>query len=88
MGQSFCQSCAMPLGDQADVYGTNADESKNEDYCIHCYQDGQFTSDVSMEQMIDVCVPHMVKANKEMSELVARDLMKTFFPTLKRWQEN
>ena len=27
----FCQSCGMPLTD--DVLGTNADGSKNEDYC-------------------------------------------------------
>ena len=28
----FCQSCGMPLTD--DVLGTNADGSKNEDYCM------------------------------------------------------
>ena len=34
----FCQSCGMPLTDQ--LLGTNADGSKNEDYCIYCYKDG------------------------------------------------
>ena len=29
--QKFCQSCGMPLTN--DVLGTNADGSKNEDYC-------------------------------------------------------
>lgn len=31
--QKFCQSCAMPL-ESSDFFGTNADGSKNEDYCI------------------------------------------------------
>ena len=36
----FCQSCGMPLTD--DVLGTNADGSKNEEYCMYCYKDGKF----------------------------------------------
>ena len=36
----FCQSCGMPLTDE--VLGTNADGSKNEDYCMYCYKDGKF----------------------------------------------
>ena len=34
----FCQSCGMPLSEE--VLGTNADGSKNEEYCIYCYKDG------------------------------------------------
>ncbi len=33
----FCQSCGMPLTE--DVLGTNADGSKNEDFCMYCYKD-------------------------------------------------
>ena len=40
MKQKFCQSCGMPLTD--DVLGTNADGTKNGDYCMYCYKDGQF----------------------------------------------
>ena len=29
----FCQSCGMPLTN--DVLGTNADGSKNEEYCMY-----------------------------------------------------
>ena len=32
--QKFCQSCAMPLTDE--LFATNADGSKNEDYCMYC----------------------------------------------------
>ena len=36
----FCQSCGMPL--TPEILGTNADGSKNEEYCINCYKDGAF----------------------------------------------
>ena len=50
MEQKFCQSCGMPLTD--DVLGTNADGSKNEDYCMYCYKDGKFLQDCTMEEML------------------------------------
>ena len=52
----FCQSCAMPMMKDED-YGTNQDGSKNEEYCTYCYQSGAFTADITMEQMIEACVP-------------------------------
>ena len=36
MEMKFCQSCGMPLS--PEVLGTNADGSKNEEYCIYCYK--------------------------------------------------
>lgn len=83
----FCQSCAMPLINNEN-YGTNKDGSENEDYCVYCYKDGAFTAECSMDEMIEFCVPHMASANAGMNEDEARKQMKTFFPTLKRWQEN
>ncbi|MDE6146321.1 MAG: zinc ribbon domain-containing protein, partial [Muribaculaceae bacterium] len=53
MDMKFCQSCGMPLTN--DVFGTNADGTQNEDYCIYCYKDGKFAQDMTMEQMIDHC---------------------------------
>ena len=44
---TFCQSCAMPLN--PEVLGTNADGSKNEDYCTYCYQNGAFASECTMQ---------------------------------------
>ena len=46
MEQKFCQSCGMPLTEE--VLGTNADGSKNEDYCMYCYKDGKFLQDCTM----------------------------------------
>ena len=49
--QKFCQSCAMPLTDE--LFATNADGSKNEDYCMYCFKDVELTSDMYMEEMIN-----------------------------------
>ena len=81
--QKFCQSCAMPLGDE-ELYATNADGSKNEEYCIYCFKDGEFTSDISMEEMRDFCIKKMVEVNPEMDENEASAMMHEVFPKLKR----
>lgn len=87
MVEKYCQSCAMPMGDTDEMYGTNSDGTKNDDYCKYCYMEGKFTADISMEEMIEVCVPHMVSANSGMSEDQARKMMREYFPKLKRWQK-
>ncbi|MFD0620912.1 zinc ribbon domain-containing protein [Paenibacillus sp. GCM10027629] len=82
---TYCQSCGMPMGGNEELLGTNADGSKNETYCTYCYQEGNFTAEMSMEEMIESCVPHMVDGNPGMTEEAARHSMKDFFPQLKRW---
>ena len=42
MEQAICQSCGMPLSE--DVLGSNADGSKNEEYCMYCMKEGNFTA--------------------------------------------
>lgn len=80
----FCQSCAMPMTD--DDFGTEKDGSKSEEYCKYCYQNGEFTSDITMEEMIDFCVPKTAEATG-MSEEEARKMSEEFFPQLKRWMK-
>ncbi len=81
--QSLCQSCAMPLTE--DILGTNADGSKNREYCSYCYKDGKFTSDMTMEQMIGFCAPMMAESMPELTQDKAKEQMRAFFPQLKRW---
>jgi hypothetical protein len=38
MKQVICQSCSMPLEKDED-FGTDADRSKSELYCIYCFQE-------------------------------------------------
>ena len=82
----FCQCCAMPMGQTDELYGTNKDGSKSTDYCSYCFKDGEFTADISMEEMIEVCIPHMLQSNKDMTEDEARAMMNNFFPTLNLWK--
>ncbi len=88
MEQKFCQSCGMPLTEE--ILGTNADGSKNEDYCIYCYKDGAFTGDFTMEQMAEYCSMFVEEYNKNTGKSLTacqykEELLK-YFPTLKRWK--
>lgn len=86
MDVKYCQSCAMPLSTD-ELLGTEADGSKNQEYCVYCYSDGSFTSECSMDEMIEQCIPFMVESNPNMSEGVARKMLNDVFPLLKRWKE-
>ena len=85
----FCQSCGMPLTN--DLLGTNADGSKNEDYCIYCYKDGAFTNDCTMDEMIELCSQFVDEVNKNMPRPMTKEeykeMMKGYFPMLKRWKK-
>lgn len=87
MNEMYCQSCGMPMGEDDKIYGTNADGSKNTEYCKYCYEKGNFNFDGTMEEMIEICVPHVVAANKKMSQEEARKMMLGWFPSLKRWKK-
>ena len=85
----FCQSCGMPLN--AENLGTNADGSKNEDYCMYCSQNGKFTNDCTMDEMIEFCAQFVDEVNKNMPKPMTKeeykDMMYQYFPTLKRWKK-
>ena len=54
----FCNSCGRPIVKKD--YGTNEDGSPNPDYCIDCFQDGEFTEpDITLNEMI-------IRKSKEM----------------------
>ena len=82
--QKFCQSCAMPMADD-ELYGTNADGTKNEDYCIYCFKDGEFTSDMTMDEMMKFCIDKMCEVHPEFNKDEASAMMEEVFPKLKRW---
>lgn len=85
MEQNFCQSCGMPMGAE-ELYGKEADGRKSADYCNYCYENGTFTFNGSMSEMIEICVPPMVEGNPNMTATQARQMMTQFFPSLKRWK--
>lgn len=87
METKFCQSCGMPLTEE--ILGTNADGSKNQEYCIYCYKDGAFTGDFTMEQMVEYCSMFVDEYNKHTGQHLTccqyKDVLRQFYPTLKRW---
>ncbi len=81
----YCQSCGMPM--EESLYGTEKDGTKSPDYCSYCYQNGAFTGEMTMEQMIDFCAAPMVEHQPGMTEEKAKEMMRQFFPLLKRWKQ-
>ena len=86
LGQIICQSCGSSLSMPED-FGTEADGKKNIDYCAACYENGSLYGGegMTMEEMIDICVPYAVKAGKYKDEAAARKAMTAMFPKMKRW---
>ena len=81
-----CQSCGMPLKKDERGGGTNADGSKNMQYCSHCYQKGEFVvPDITVGQMQDRVREKVVEFG------IPRFLAGMFtkgIPKLERWQES
>ena len=80
--QLVCQCCGMPMDD--GMIGRDKDGTLNEDYCQWCYADGTYTYS-DMDNLIDVCVPHMVAQG--FTEEQARAYMKEKLPTLDYWRK-
>lgn len=79
--QLICQCCGMPLGDE--IISREKDGTLNEDYCKWCYADGNYTYS-DMDELIDVCIPHMAKEG--FTEEQARAFMKEKLPKLDYWK--
>lgn len=88
-GTPICQSCAMPLA-SLDDFGTNADDTVNTEYCSHCYADGAFTHNRSLEEMVEANLRFLDEFNAgngtHYSEDEARTVLKMHLATLARWQ--
>jgi hypothetical protein len=78
----ICQSCGMPMMKTED-FGTDINGSKNEEYCTYCFQNGKFTLDVTLEQMIKKLVT--MHDQMGMAEEEARKMANENLPKLKRW---
>ena len=87
MEAKLCQSCGMPLS-SAEVLGTNADGSLNEEYCTYCYQHGNFAQDCTMDEMIEHCAQFTDEFNKDSGMNFTKEEaiagMKEFFTAGKR----
>ncbi|MCL1847561.1 MAG: helix-turn-helix domain-containing protein [Coriobacteriia bacterium] len=89
--EPICQSCAMPLREIDDL-GTEADSGVSTEFCVHCYQDGSFTHNHSLDQMVESNLRFLSEFNAQnglnFSEDEARTVLKLHLATLKRWKDN
>jgi hypothetical protein len=81
----FCQSCGMPMG-SPDCFGTNIDNSTNNEFCCHCFQNGKFVGNMTMEEMIDLSASIMAEKTK-MPENETKEICASLIPKLKRWRK-
>lgn len=86
----ICQSCAMPLISIDDL-GKNADKTVSAEYCAHCFGDGEFTHDRTIEEMIETNLRFLDEFNAQngtgYTAEEARTILKMHLATLKRWQK-
>ncbi|MCL2751474.1 MAG: helix-turn-helix domain-containing protein [Firmicutes bacterium] len=86
---SVCQSCAMPLKKVEDL-GTGADGGANTEYCTYCFQNGNYTHDRTMDEMIETNLKFLAEYNAgngtAFSEAETRSILKVHLATLKRWK--
>ena len=76
----ICQSCGMPLNDE--ILARDADGTFNEAYCKWCWTDGGYAVDCTMDEMIEICMPHMPGDPK-----AAREYLYGLLPSLERWKK-
>lgn len=85
----ICQSCGMNM-DRIEDFGTNADKTPNDDYCVYCFKDGSFTNNYTIEEMVENNLKYLEEYNKhagtQYGEDEARKQMTEFLHMLKRWR--
>jgi len=79
-----CQSCGMPMSRDPQNGGTNADGSKNLEYCSYCYKDGAFLFEGTRNEFQDFCKQKMIEGghSKFTSWLFTRGMRR-----LRRWKQ-
>lgn len=86
MPEHYCQSCGM-MFTAPDQHGHEADGTEVEDFCRWCYDNGAYTYETTMEDMIEDCAPRMAEAMGWTVDESA-SLLGAVLPTLKRWKES
>ena len=74
----------MPM-DKEELFGTNADGGKNEEYCVYCFKDGKFTDGIdNLKDYTEYSLQFAEQAG--MTEAQMREHCEKVLPTLKRWK--
>jgi len=70
---------------EAKDFGTEANGSPSADYCCHCYANGDFTWQATLEEAVEGNIQFW-KEEGDKSDDEARTRIMEVFPTLKRWK--
>lgn len=83
---NICQSCGMPLDNDPQKGGTNADGSKSEKYCSFCYERGKFKDEgITLREKIEKNVQIAI-TRMNIPESKARESAESILPKLERWK--
>ena len=84
MPEDYCQSCGM-MFTAPNQHGHEADGADADDYCRWCYDNGAYTYETTMDDMIEDCAPRVAEAmGWTVDEAVS--LLDAVLPALKRWK--
>ncbi|MDD3125679.1 MAG: zinc ribbon domain-containing protein [Candidatus Kapabacteria bacterium] len=91
MEVQICQSCGMDMKSAQD-FGTNADGTPNTEYCVYCYQNGAFTREATVDDMLETNLKFLDHWNAETGNNFtvdeARPILREYLTTLKRWKKS
>lgn len=92
MNKQYCQSCGMPLRfDVEEFLGTNIDNSRSDEYCYYCLENGEYIVDIPMSEMIDIWVKYTDKYNEYSATNYTAQELRTVLnkrlPSLRRWKQ-
>jgi len=82
MDHSICQSCGFPFTEKTS--GNNRDETNNEEYCISCFDNGEFRDHSLTMHKLEVKLVEMAEVHEEITLEEAQAVIKEL-PYLKRW---
>ena len=83
MKPAICQSCGLPF--TTETSGTNRDGSKNEDYCMNCFKNGEFVDHSLSLHELEIKLLEMAEIHNEISLEEAQQIIR-ILPDLKRWK--
>ena len=74
----------MPM-EKEELFGTNEDGSKNQEYCVYCFKDGKFMLDLNLKEFTEKMI-EISQKELALDEQKAREMAEKTLPTLKRWK--
>ena len=81
----FCQACGMYLTRDEDR-APLPDGTFAEDWCQWCGNEAANTEGMTVDDMIELCAPHMVESGAFATRDEAVSLLGAVLPQLKRWR--